>query len=105
MRGAESLVGREEERRRLLEAAALAASGHGSVVLLAGEAGVGKTTLSEHVAAASGMVVLKGTARQAGEVPYGPVAGALRSQLRSSPDVLGASGPLREHLALILPEL
>src|SRR5262245_50632546 len=103
MGGPDGLVGREEERRRLLQAADRARAGEGSIVLVSGEAGVGKTSLVESVAAESGALVLRGAARHGGETPYGPVAAALRSHLRTAPDALGDAGPLREHLALILP--
>src|SRR4051812_39853869 len=103
MGGPNGLVGRTKERERLLEAAERARAGAGSIVLLSGEAGVGKTRLADDVAAASGTLVLKGAARHGGETPYGPVAAAMRSHLRAVPDALGDAGGLREHLALILP--
>jgi DNA-binding SARP family transcriptional activator len=45
------LVGRETQLRRLVTAASYARLGHGSVVLISGEAGIGKTRLAEAVVA------------------------------------------------------
>ena len=97
MRG---LVGRDEERERLL-----AALGRNRLVLVSGEAGVGKTRLAAEAAADGDVLVLAGAARQSTTPPYGPVVEALRSYLRVEPDGLAACGPLQAHLALLLPEL
>ena len=74
-------------------------------MLVAGDAGVGKTRLVEHVSGESGAPVLWGRARQGAATPYGPVVSALRSLLRVDPQSLDGCGPLRDQLALILPEL
>ncbi len=44
-------------------------------------------------------------AGQGAAEPYGPVVAALRSHLRGHPEALDDCGPLRPHLALLLPEL
>ena len=77
----------------------------GSLVLVAGDAGVGKTHLVDHVAGESGVPVLWGRARQGAATPYGPVVSALRSLLRFDAQGLDEYTLLRDHLALILPEL
>src|SRR4051812_46466724 len=100
-----ALIGRHAERDRLQEALKSAERGSGSVVLLAGEAGVGKTRLADEVADGSGGAVLRGAAVQGAGTPYGPIVAALRSYLRANPDGLDDCGPLRAHLALVLPEL
>jgi DNA-binding NarL/FixJ family response regulator len=100
-----TLVGREAARARLGEALERARLGEGSFVLLSGEAGVGKTRLAAEVAEAADAVVLTGTSSHSGTAPYGPVVTALRSYLRAEPHGLDECGPLRPHLALILPEL
>ena len=99
------LIGRHAERGRLEEALERARLGHGSIVLLSGEAGVGKTRLITELAAASDAVVLRGAPAQGGAAPYGPVVAALRSYLRSHPEGLAEVGALRAQLALLLPEL
>jgi DNA-binding NarL/FixJ family response regulator len=104
MRGA-VLIGREVEREWLETAVETAVAGEGALVLLAGEAGVGKTRLAEEVAASSDALALRGAASPAATLPYGPVLGALRGYLRSAPGALASCGPLRSHLALLLPEL
>jgi DNA-binding NarL/FixJ family response regulator len=102
MRG---LFGREHERAVLGEAMELASSGRGGLVLVAGEAGVGKTALVDDVARTWGALTLRGASTQGATAPYGPLVGALRSHLRAEPDALDTSMPLRDHLAVLLPEL
>src|SRR6476620_3904235 len=98
------LVGRAEELAQLNEAAGRARLGQGSIVLLSGEAGIGKSSLA--AAAAAGFdVALWGSATAGSTVSYGPIVDALRSRLREDPDALAECGPLLPHLALLLPEL
>jgi predicted ATPase/DNA-binding NarL/FixJ family response regulator len=99
------LVGRERERAALRDAIATAAGGDGGLFLVAGEGGVGKTALVESALAEDGRLVLRGAADQRAVRPYAPVVAALRGYQRAVPDGLAGSGPLSEHLALILPEL
>jgi ATP/maltotriose-dependent transcriptional regulator MalT len=101
----EQLLGRGPERAQLDAQAAAALSGRGSLVLLAGEAGVGKTTLARLVLDGSGLDVLEGIGVEQAGSGYGPVVAALRSYLRSGRSELPVQGPLARHLALLLPEL
>ena len=105
MRTRPALVGRDAEQRWLEEALEGARAGAGRVVLLAGEAGVGKTRLADDLAAQSGLTVLRGRADAAGGSPYAPLAQALRAHLRADPGVVNGAGGLRDHLAMVLPEL
>jgi DNA-binding CsgD family transcriptional regulator len=98
------LIGRETERVWLDAAAAEALEGHGSLALVAGEAGVGKTRLVEEVLTSRQGRFLRGSAGPAG-LAYGPIVAALREYLRAAPDGLPSGDPLRPHLALVLPEL
>jgi AAA ATPase-like protein len=102
---ASGLIGRTSERARLEAALAAAVSGRGSLVLLCGEAGSGKTRLAEDIlAAAPEATFVRGTATP-GCSPFGPLTAALRGFLRLQPDGLSSCGPLKAHLALLLPEL
>ncbi len=98
------LIGRDDERARLATALAAAREGRGGVLLLAGEAGVGKTRLAEAVLRDGGTRLLRGGAVPGGS-PYDPVTAAFRDGLRADPSALDDCGPLRSRLALLLPEL
>ena len=73
MPGEELLIGREAERAALDALAAGARAGDGAIVLLAGEAGVGKTRLARTVLAGSGLEVAMGFGVQEGASAYGPI--------------------------------
>jgi DNA-binding CsgD family transcriptional regulator/tetratricopeptide (TPR) repeat protein len=98
------LIERASERAWLEPELAAALGGRGSLVLLAGEAGVGKTRFAEDAVAAADAHFLRGAARPGG-LAYGPVTSALRGFMRVVPEALSAHGPLRSHLAMLLPEL
>ena len=105
-------VGRTAELDRLCRALDRASSREPSVVLIAGEAGIGKTRLVTEFslrAREGGARVLIGESMQVGEtgLPYAPIIGALRPLLRSLPaerldDLLGAG---RAELAHLVPDL
>jgi DNA-binding NarL/FixJ family response regulator len=99
------LVGRHAERARLEELLRRSRLGEGAIVLISGEAGVGKTRLAAEVATGSEAVVLRGSSAHGGTAPYGPLVAALRSYLHAHPDGLADCGPLCAELALLLPEL
>ncbi|HEV2778581.1 MAG TPA: AAA family ATPase [Actinophytocola sp.] len=99
------LVARGREMDRLRAAFERAASGSAAAVLVAGDAGVGKTRLTEELAAMArdkGALVLAGRCLDAGEtgLPYLPFAEALTQAREAVPaDVLA-----RPALARLLPE-
>jgi DNA-binding CsgD family transcriptional regulator len=99
------LLGREREQAELGQALDAVRTGSGGIVLLAGEAGVGKTRLLETCVARSGLLALHGEASEPATPPYGPIVAALRSALRAAPDALERCQPLAAHLTLVLPEL
>jgi len=99
------LVDRQRELAAIRDAIASAAGGDGGIFLVAGEGGVGKTTLVESILPEAGRLVLRGAADQRAVRPYAPIVAAFRGYQRAVPDGLAGSGPLSEHLALILPEL
>src|SRR6266516_2361754 len=76
------LIGRRSELRELSSALSGARAGQGALLLLAGEAGIGKTRLAEAIveeAAESGDAVLWGGAWEAGGAPaYWPWVQAIR---------------------------
>ncbi len=79
--GAGITVGREEERTRILDVVASARRGSTGAILVAGEVGIGKTTLAREAAAdaaSRGMPVLWGTGDPIeADRPFGPLAAAL----------------------------
>jgi hypothetical protein len=101
----DQLIGRDREQATLRAWVSAALAGRGSLVLLAGEAGVGKTSLVREALAGSGLGVLEGLGVQGGTSAFGPVVEALRSHRRATGGGPLLEGPLAAHLALLLPEL
>ena len=105
MTTARPLFDREHERAALEAQVAEARAGRGSIVLLAGEAGVGKTLLASAVLDGSGLEVVRGYGVQEGASAYGPIAEVLRAVLRAPGCADAVEPALRSHLAALLPEL
>ena len=106
-----TLAGRSSELERLHAALDRANEGSSSTVLVAGEAGVGKTRLVTELASSAnerGMLVLTGGAVGLGDsdLPYGPFAEAFRGLHRSvGPDrFLQAAGVGADDMARLVPE-
>jgi predicted ATPase len=107
-----TLVGRHEELDLLAGLLGRAAAGEDGAALVTGEAGVGKSRLVAELARRareSGALALVGECvdlAQA-ELPYAPVAGALRAVVRerTEPELHRLLGPARGELARLLPEL
>ncbi len=105
-----SFVGRAEEFRRLMAAYQAASQGQTQVVILLGEAGIGKTRLAGEFlrwVTAQGAEVLPGRAFETGgELPYQPLAQLLRQRLdqETTPADLLSVTWLAE-LSRLLPEL
>jgi DNA-binding CsgD family transcriptional regulator/tetratricopeptide (TPR) repeat protein len=108
-----TFVGRAEELARLAGARDRAAGGTPTVVVVGGEAGVGKTRLVGEVAAAAradgATVLVGGCVELGGEgVPFAPLVEALRALVREldEPELARmVPGPVRAELARLLPEL
>jgi DNA-binding CsgD family transcriptional regulator len=104
-------VGRIQELARLHQLLARATDGQPLLVVIGGEAGVGKTRLVEQLAAAAqeqGVRVLGGGCVPLGEegLPFGPVIQALRGLADLDPAELQAvAGPARQELGRLLPDL
>ena len=104
------LIGREDDLLQAFEALDTAAGGAAQVLLVGGDAGIGKTRLLGEVhqrARAQGFTVLAGSCLHLGEgsLPFAPIAGALRGLHRSArnraPDV--APGDAATGLEPLLP--
>jgi predicted ATPase len=105
------LVGRATELAALEGALGRAIGGEASVVLVGGDAGLGKTRLMSEFAAAApstGARVLTGGCIDLGGdgLPYGPFLEALRElAIELSPEELGALlGDVAQELVSLVPE-
>src|SRR5262245_30169742 len=109
--GETALVGREGEMRALRAALASALAGHGQVVAVLGEAGIGKSRLlAELVGEVSGKGarLLLGRCYETEQVlPFGPWINALRAgRVAADAETLERLGPVwRAELARLLPEI
>jgi DNA-binding NarL/FixJ family response regulator/tetratricopeptide (TPR) repeat protein len=109
--GSPVFVGRDDELEMLDQALARAGAGEPQTLLIAGEAGVGKTRLVEEFAGAAcrrGAVVALGGCVEIGAdgLPFAPFSAALRALRRELPGELAAAAAgQEEELARLLPEL
>jgi predicted ATPase len=105
------LVGRDDELSLLLRALEAARRGHGSLVWISGEAGVGKTRLAQEIgalAAAGDSSVLWSRCIEAdGAPPYWPWAEIVRAFIRerSRKEFAAIAGSTADRLAALVPEL
>src|SRR5262249_32492989 len=104
-------VGRHTETERLRQKLAQTTAGHGSLVLLAGEPGIGKTRTAEEFAEAArrdGARVLWGRCFEGDAAPpYSPFAEAFARYARDTDpaELRAALGPYGAALARIAPAL
>lgn len=105
-------VGRSSELQMLLSTADAAASGTASLMLVGGEAGVGKSRLVAEAIARlrdDGWLVLEGGTVALGDdgLPFGPIVEALRALVRyvDADRIAAAAGPSLAELARLVPEL
>ncbi|MBI2773495.1 MAG: AAA family ATPase [Chloroflexi bacterium] len=105
------VVGRDAERARFAEHLELAAGGRGQTVIVAGEAGVGKSAFVREALAAAGLrgfrILYGATVESDRGLPYAPFVAAVRSGFRGiARDRLGrVLGQAAPDLAQLFPEL
>lgn len=102
------LIGREETLARLQQAFAEARSGHGAMILVSGEAGIGKSRLMQEFATRlqGRALVLTGAGQPGAQtMPYQPIAQALRSGLQASAFALHIRRIWLAEASRLLPEL
>jgi DNA-binding SARP family transcriptional activator len=103
-----SLIGREEEWNTLVKAWKEAAKGGARIVLIEGDAGIGKSRLVEEflrTVVAGGATVLRGRGYDAtAALPFAPIVEALRGAL-DAPGLAGTDPEWLTEAARLLPEL
>ena len=99
------IIGRQLQKTGLTELFEKTRNGQGTIALIAGEAGMGKTLLAEEMLSASGLSFYTGRTTEGVTLPYGPVTGVLRDYLRRTNTQSIDCGPLTQYLACLLPEL
>jgi ATP/maltotriose-dependent transcriptional regulator MalT len=95
------LIGRDEELRRLAGLAERAASASGSLVLIGGEAGAGKTALARAALESSRMDCIEVAAAETPGREYAPITALLRAAIRKGYPM----SPGDPTLGVLLPEL
>jgi DNA-binding CsgD family transcriptional regulator len=99
-----NLIGREAQLEELRALAAAAAAGRGALVLIRGEAGVGKTALARAAVADNELMLIEAASTEIPAAAYAPVAAILRAARRAEA-MIPANRVFRGALAAILPEL
>lgn len=95
------MVGRADELAHLRQRWQVVRDGGRRLVLVSGEAGVGKSRLVAELAAAAtdaGAALLVGRCEQAALIPYQPVTDALAASPAAAAALAGAPAPLRQRL-------
>ncbi len=106
----ETFIGRRRELEVLRDAFDEACAGHGRIVMLAGEPGIGKTRtaqeLAAHAAEGQAVVFWGRCNEEAGAPPYWPWVQILGAALRDlDPDLLAGLGTIASDIADIVPEI
>ena len=103
------LIGRDADLRRLVSVLAQAEEGTGSVVLISGEAGIGKTRLCAELRRLQqergGRVLLGRAAPEEASLPYAALADTLRAARRAEPAIWAAARARAGILWAVAPEL
>ena len=103
------LVGRDADLRQLVSVLVRAEEGAGSIVLISGEAGIGKTRLCAELGRLQrqrgGRVLLGRAAPEEASIPYAALADTLRAARRAEPAVREAARARAGILWAVAPEL
>jgi len=103
------LVGRDADLRQLSRVLMRAEEGAGSIVLISGEAGIGKTRLCTELGQLQrqrgGRVLLGRAAPEEASIPYAALADTLRAARRAEPAVREAARARAGILWAVAPEL
>lgn len=99
------LVGRERERAQLAALASVTAAGDGGVVLVCGEAGVGKSAVVEAALSGASLFEVRAAASPIATPPLGPIAHAARVLRRELPDAFAEAAARHPALAHFIPEM
>ncbi len=103
-----TLIGRNAHLERLDRLARAARNGHGSTLLIAGEAGIGKSRLVAEARAQTGMRVIQGHCFEPDRrLPFAPILDLLRSLFaRVRPErIADLLGPTAPDIVKLVPEL
>ncbi len=103
-------IGREREYSRLVELVERAMAGTGGIAFIGGEAGIGKSRLTDEVcreARSRGVLTLVGHCQEEGRQPYLPFVETLERAVEIvSPEALRvALGPSAPEVAKLMPDL
>lgn len=104
-RDAVALVGRAEQIEAIDRRIEQATCGNGGVLLVGGEAGVGKSALVSAALSRRQLISFRAAAASSSAAPYAPVVTILRARERSEPGWLATTGPLWRYLSTLLPEI
>jgi len=99
------LIGRAAERASLLQAWQQASAGRGELLLVGGEAGMGKSRLVEEILGNSAELYLHYGCYELRTPTFAPIASILRQYMNRTAVELAEVGPLANYLNLLLPEL
>jgi DNA-binding NarL/FixJ family response regulator len=101
----ELFVGRQDEQTEFKNRFDKLKHGSGGIILVSGEAGVGKTRLVQTALGQINTLILRGRTVEVSTAPFGPITQILRAYLELNSDAFLDCGSLIQHLALLLPEL
>ena len=99
------IIGRQLQKAELTKLFEKTRNGQGTIALIAGEAGMGKTLLAEEMLDNSGLSYYTGRSSEGVTPPYGPITGILRDYLRQNNLDTIDCGSLTPYLYCLLPEI